>query len=1321
MDQISNFDTLKGQLSSQYNINTTTISQIQPVFETGMNFTLSEDNDFDTGRTTVIARCAFKDVTFEKIEAGLQKLVGGGEEWKNVFPEQIRDTLTAISIKEAGIGITYGDGSGNLAFFDFHLGFKISPWSPLPINLSVTLTDIQFFVNDPTDCYQARMVRAIFQGELTVLDAKFTVTLKAPEFSIYAELKSDQASEINTANLPKLPGPTLKQFKFSAVPGSYYSLLLDTDKVLSWKINNKQASVHANASLYYNVPPTADGTSGFPVSGWHFEAELEADSVQGSIGLQDLLDELKTSVGLPVVTAPSSIAAFTLRGLSLDYDRASGDFKLSAIGQLPLKAAPEAAAMDVLSSSNPTGGEPGITAQINVHIENQTDGTSQKTFGGVLTFTLASGERLEFDLVFQSGADSKTFMALYRDPAGVAQLSVNDLVSLVSADWSGSIPANLKLTLKRALYAYMSGTQSKHLFGLDFDAGIDLTGISLPDLPFVSTGPLPRDQRLELAFRLLAVSQAFGSQDITTLETLVRDGLDLPPDGIGKVQIQTALKMGDVTQQLNLPVSDGLSTGGVPDATTVPQVTAVSNDGVQWLTLQKALGPVYFERVGLSIQGSSVSAVLDASLTVSALKIALDGLTMSSPLSGFNPQFSLRGLSIEFRNDNLEIGGSFLRQELQRTKGDGTKESYTAYGGTAVVRAGKLTLSAIGSYATYQGEPSLFLYAVLDYPIGGPSFFFVTGLAAGFGYNRRLIPPGVKNVDSFPLVAQVKNNDTKLPVLASAQAQQDELTKRLAALEQYVPQETGQYFLAAGIHFTSFKIIDSFVLLAVQFGRQVEIDLLGSSLLTAPAGAGAQTPVAKAKLNIEARYLPHEGTLTVRGELSPDSYILSEKCHLQGGFAFYAWFKDKPEESIIAGDFCLTLGGYHPKYIPPARYPQVPRLSIAWQVSDKLSVKGSAYFALTPHAIMAGGNFDATWQDGAVRAWFKTGVDFLVSWQPYHYDAHAHVSIGASYTFKMFWGNKTVKGELGADVHIWGPDFALTAQVDYYIFSVRVEYNTNQPQKSAAIKWNDFNKAFLPASTQVCGVTVLSGLLSQTGSGTTAKVIMDKKAPAFAVNTAIPVNHVLFGSMELYLQNNPKKKTPYPYYDVNTKRLSQTKTASAVELGLPGVLPMKVAPKDVDSLLTITINFGTSDVTSQFTFTPVLKSVPAAMWGKPGDIKDGDPNPTKSLVANTLMGFEIRPAATSGPGTPESIDLTKLGKLTPHTINLAWENPKIGAPLPWDQVDPQTISKPAPQDAAVKRDALLAALGMSAYPIDFSHLPGSIVPLSVESGEIPAT
>ncbi len=53
-------------------------------------------------------------------------------------------------------------------------------------------------------------------------------------------------------------------------------------------------------------------------------------------------------------------------------------------------------------------------------------------------------------------------------------------------------------------------------------------------------------------------------------------------------------------------------------------------------------------------------------------------------------------------------------------------------------------------------------------------------------------------------------------------------------LHDYIPASVGDYFLAVGVKFTSFKIIDSFVLLTVAFGHRFEIDVLG---LSNPGGA----------------------------------------------------------------------------------------------------------------------------------------------------------------------------------------------------------------------------------------------------------------------------------------------------------------------------------------------------------------------------------------------------------------------------------------------------------------------------------------------------
>ena len=85
----------------------------------------------------------------------------------------------------------------------------------------------------------------------------------------------------------------------------------------------------------------------------------------------------------------------------------------------------------------------------------------------------------------------------------------------------------------------------------------------------------------------------------------------------------------------------------------------------------------------------------------------------------------------------------------------------------------------------------------------------------------------------------------------------------------------------------------------------------------------------------------------------------------------------------------------------PDGFPTVPRLGFHWQVSDVIVIKGESYFALTNTCVMAGGRLEAVFDGGAVRAWFTAYADFLVAWDPFHYDIGVGVEIGASLHFEV--------------------------------------------------------------------------------------------------------------------------------------------------------------------------------------------------------------------------------------------------------------------------------------------------------------------------------
>src|SRR5207248_829718 len=109
----------------------------------------------------------------------------------------------------------------------------------------------------------------------------------------------------------------------------------------------------------------------------------------------------------------------------------------------------------------------------------------------------------------------------------------------------------------------------------------------------------------------------------------------------------------------------------------------------------------------------------------------------------------------------------------------------------------------------------------------------------------------------------------------------------LAVLDSWVPPERGEYWLAAGVQFTSFEIINTNALVLVEFGQEFVIALLGLSTLRQPQVGDAYI---YAELDIEVVFAPQSGVFMASAVLSPNSYALTKQAHLTGGFAAYAWF-----------------------------------------------------------------------------------------------------------------------------------------------------------------------------------------------------------------------------------------------------------------------------------------------------------------------------------------------------------------------------------------------------------------------------------------------
>jgi len=1013
---------------------------------------------------------------------------------------------------------------------------------------------------------------------------------------------------------------------------------------------------------------------------WSLDDPFGSPSLDWSVGAELVVSQ---DIAIPFEVQQNDGELLLMAGLAPDSAIDFGDltaaffpdvdFSLGfSVSQINLLARPTAKAFTFGAVGTLDLDDFPIDLALELDVSRQTDNSYNTLVSGTLDFGPGT-----FLAAFDVAAGSKTFIADFYQPDGIS-VSIADLVKAIMGDQGISSELNFELT--EALFAYYQpkgAATGVKLFALDIGAGIDLGGLG--NLPLVGQ-LMPPNLNLKLTGQLLVASAALDETAIAALGALRPSGeLALPTSIPQGAQVAVSFRLGDVKQTVDLPVTGDDKSKLPSQQNTNGPAPSVSSGAAKWFNLQKAIGPLQFNRVGFQLDSPNLTVLLDAALSAAGLTIALEGLALTVPLTAltggeFSLEFGLQGLGIDYRSGPLEIGGSFLKLES-----NGNVE----FAGLAVLRAKALSLAAIGAYGQVDGQPSMFIYAVLSYPLGGPPFFFVTGIAGGFGYNRALTTPTIDQVASFPFVAEAVKPGGPGGLPTSQTARSAALGAQLQAITGYVQQEVGEYFLALGIKFTSFKILDSFALLLAKFGTRFEIDVLGLSNLLVPPNAPA-SPLAQIQLALRAAFIPDEGFLGIQAQLTPNSFILSRACHLTGGFAFFTWFAGPNN-----GDFVLTLGGYHPAFKVPSNYPSVPRLGFNWQVDSKLNLKGGAYFALCPHALMAGGFLEANYQSGSLRAWFKAGADFLILWKPFHYDISIYVDLGASYTFSFF-GRHTISVSIGADVHIWGPDFAGTATLKIWIFKVKVSFGASGANSLQPIDWSEFNSGFLPPSPgnglpqPVCTLALTSGLIREISEGDSERWIINPKELSLAANSVIPIKTAAQGSAS---------GTPIDTGQAATDTF--------------GVWPMALTNDQVRTQLVIEIQRDDESVEEDFQFTPVLKDAPAGLWGQPkasGQLQAPPLNPEDRLVASTLAGFAIVPANHPAPNHTSQLSVANLEQGTPQTQGTANQtgvqvDSRLTDASDWSQAQNAILASAVVSN----RSALLSDLGFSQAPVNFNR------------------
>ena len=606
-------------------------------------------------------------------------------------------------------------------------------------------------------------------------------------------------------------------------------------------------------------------------------------------------------------------------------------------------------------------------------------------------------------------------------PAGNPMASLLDVFSTVlsGADPAAALqPANA-LSLVGSLLG--AGPEGKLKIG---DAlALSLAGSNLT--ASLQLGPFkPGDLGgLNIALKELAASATF---DLTKPSPLTSASLGLKGLQLPKANSDSGLVSTLLPDTKSLP-GFALTVGFTGNTYTL--------EGGGNIKVQQKIGPV--DVSGLSVQVTkqapdpvyALTVGVDLSLSLGPIHVAAYDLGGTLPLSpppnkGFG--LSLRGLALSFDGGGIRLSGLFLNNN-----GD-------YVGGAVVSIMDRFQLSAIGGYTQVDGTASLFIFAALVAPLGGPPWFFITGIAGGFGFNRPLPPSSLLAEHPFMKVMRGELNfDPNQPGTA---------LKNISG--QFSPPQKGKYWIAAGIQFTCFAVINGKVIVAVSFGKEFSFQLLGM------LSYGIQNIC---YFEIDFSVTADANHFLLQGALSPNSYLLDPSIFsLQGGFAMGVWYSGQ-----YAGDFLISIGGYHPLFKRPDNYPDLARVGVKAVVSGFVHVDVQCFFACTPHLLMAGASISMYAKFAGISAGLDVYADVLIQWDPFFLLARLGVCV---------WFKFCGRHEVHVNLTIYTPKFGGKAEIDLWLVSFTVKFGDTHVPAPPLLEFPDMLTRHLNVPATASGV-----------------------------------------------------------------------------------------------------------------------------------------------------------------------------------------------------------------------------------------------------------
>lgn len=656
---------------------------------------------------------------------------------------------------------------------------------------------------------------------------------------------------------------------------------------------------------------------------------------------------------------------------------------------------------------------------------------------------------------------------------------------------------------------------------------------------------------------------------------------------------------GTPTVVLDYVFNQPSSTGSGSQSSNLAVISSDENDnatpedpGSAKTPYAKRIGPLSIQNMGLQYQAGPtpvLSILIDASIALGPLQLELIGFSLSLTFqSGFNLRtlppvgFSLHGLAVAFDRSPVLVDG-MLEHVVQVQSGETTD----SYQGAVGVSYQPYLFEAAGYYGQTVSKAgpflSVFVYFVLNGPLVNLELAEINTVTGGFGYNTNLRFPTVDTVQQFPFIAGTDASDPN-----------SALTTLLNG-EWFFPQ-SGFFWLAAGLTVLAFEILQVQAVAVVEWDPKLQLGLFGVATADVPASdISGNDKFAHLELGLVSTMDLEAGVLTISGQLSPASFVLNPSCHLTGGFALYKQFS-------CNDDWVFTVGGYHRAFDRPSQYPNPPRLAISWAYDTSISIRGEAYFAITPKVCMGGGRLDVSLSLGPLEAFFDAYADFLLNYEPFHFTAEGGLAVGVRFTFNLWICTVHVNVEIGAMLYLRGPPMAGRVHVNFWLMGFDIDFGPSTSTSTAGLTLDQFYSLALQQRSQGAAATANDSLQPHVfscnrGLIPSQSAVSDPNSSLWMVRGAVFQFTIsckfAFGSANVVTVQPDSSESPVTFPgNGNPIHARPMKVPDA----LSSVLTVRIRPIQSVALTAIP---DSNQVTSPLwdTGNVVVKSVPTGLWG----------------------------------------------------------------------------------------------------------------------------